>query len=430
MEQTATLAEKIIARAAGRERVFPGEIVMAQVDFAFAHDSSGPRRWAPLLAEMGAAIWDPARVAVISDHYVPASDADSAAILKLTRAFVSEHKIDNFFDSVGISHTVLPERGLIRPGAFIAGGDSHTPTAGAFGAFAMGYGATDMAGILATGETWIRVPSTLRLELAGGLRRGVTAKDVMLMLARRLGMDNASRVVEFAGGAVESMCMAERMVLCNMAAELGADTALIAPDDATFAELAAVNRPVDDPHAARALVSDAGAQFEAVHHFSAAELGPQIAAPDAPENSGPISEFVGVRVDVAYVGACVGAKLADLRMVAEVLRGRKVAAHTRLLVAPASSRVTAQATRDGTLAILLEAGAILLASGCGACAGYGGGVLAEDEVCISTTNRNFRGRMGAASASVYLGSPYAVAAAAIEGRIADPRPLLSKAGAA
>ena len=418
------MAEKIIARAAGQARVSPGDIVVAQVDLAFAHDSSGPRRWAPLLAEIGAPIRDPHRVAVISDHYVPAADAASAAILKLTREFVKEHGIAHFFDSVGICHTVLPERGLIRPGAFIAGGDSHTPTAGAYGTFAAGYGATDMAAILVTGETWISVPSTLRLEFSGGLRRGVTAKDIMLMLVRRLGMDNAFHVVEFAGSTVEAMSMAERMVLCNMSVELGADTGVIAPDEVTFADLAAAGQPIGDESAARALASDPNAQFEAVHRFNAALIEPQIAGPDSPENSRPISEFLDVAVDTAYIGACVGAKLADLRMAAEVLRGHAVAEHTRLAVAPASARITAQATHDGTLAILLDAGATLLPSGCGACAGYGGGVLAEGEVCISTTNRNFPGRMGAKSASVYLGSPYTVAASAIAGRITDPRTFL------
>jgi len=429
LNHSATLTEKIIARASARDRVSPGEIVVAQVDFAFAHDSSGPRRWAPLLAEMGASVRYPERIAVVSDHYVPAADADSAAILKLTRDFAREHSIENFFDAVGICHTVLPEKGLIRPGAFIAGGDSHTPTAGAFGAFAAGYGATDMAAIVATGETWIMVPSTLRVEFDGRLPRGVTAKDIMLMLARELGMDNAFRVIEFAGSAVEAMAMGERMVLCNMSAELGADTAVIAPDGTTFAHLANAGRPVDDKVAALALASDADARFDSVRRFRADEVEPHIAAPHSPDNSGPVSEHAGTRIDIAYIGACVGAKLDDLRMAAEVLRGRRIASGKRLIVAPASSRTTRLAAEEGTLGVLLDAGATLLASGCGACAGYGGGVLADGEVCMSTTNRNFRGRMGDRGSFVYLGSPYSVAAAAIAGEIVDPRPLLAAAHA-
>jgi 3-isopropylmalate/(R)-2-methylmalate dehydratase large subunit len=424
MTAAATLTEKIIARAAGKPRVAPGEIVMAEVDLAFAHDSSGPRRWAPLLREMGAPILHPERVAIVSDHYVPAADAESAAILKMTRGFAREHGIANFFDAVGICHTVLPEHGLIRPGAFIAGGDSHTPTAGAFGAFAAGYGATDMAAILATGETWIVVPATLRLEFEGRLAHGVTAKDVMLMLARKLGMDNAFKVVEFAGPAIAAMSMGERMVLCNMSAELGADTGVIAPDATTFAHLAAAGKPVEDTAAALSLASDAEAAFDRRVRFSAGDLEPHIAAPHAPENSGPVSEHAGLGIDIAYIGACVGAKLGDLRMAADVLRGRRIASGVRLIVAPASTSITRLAAAEGTLGILLEAGATLLASGCGACAGYGGGVLAEGEVCISTTNRNFRGRMGDRGSYVYLGSPYSVAAAAVTGRIIDPRALL------
>ncbi len=430
MKHAATLTEKIIARAAARERVMPGDVVMAEVDFAFAHDSSGPRRWGPMLAEMGASILHPERLAVVSDHYVPAADADSAAILKLTREFARENSIENFFDGVGICHTVLPERGLIRPGAFIAGGDSHTPTAGAFGAFATGFGATDMAAIVATGETWIQVPATLRVEFDGILPRGITAKDLMLMLIHELGMDNAFRVIEYGGSAVHAMSMGERMVLCNMAAELGADSGVIAADQTTFDYLAATGRPVEDTATALALASDSDAGFESVRRFDAADITPYIAAPHSPENSRPVSEHAGARIDIAYIGACVGAKLGDLRMAAEILRDRKVSPGVRLVVAPASTNTTRLAAEEGTLGVLLEAGAILQASGCGACAGYGGGVLAEGEICISTTNRNFRGRMGDRGSFVYLGSPYSVAAAAVAGHIIDPRSLLSATRAA
>ncbi len=385
---------------------------MAEVDFAFAHDSSGPRRWGPMLAEMGASILHPERLAVVSDHYVPAADADSAAILKLTRDFARENSIDSFFDGVGICHTVLPEHGLIRPGAFIAGGDSHTPTAGAFGAFATGFGATDMAAIVATGETWIQVPSTLRVEFDGVLARGITAKDLMLMLIHELGMDNAFRVIEYGGSAVESMSMGERMVLCNMAAELGADSGVIAADQTTFEYLAATGRPIESPAAVLELASDSGAGFESLRRFDVADIAPYIAAPHSPENSRPVS------------------KLGDLRMAAEILRHRKVSPGVRLIVAPASTNTTRLAAEEGTLGVLLDAGAILQASGCGACAGYGGGVLAQGDICISTTNRNFRGRMGDRGSFVYLGSPYSVAAAAVAGHIVDPRPLLSVARAA
>ena len=421
-----TLVETVIARASGLDVVRPGQIVTARVDFAFAHDSSGPRRWRPYLEELGVGLWDPSKIAIVSDHYVPAVDPQSAEILRGTREFVRDYGVANFFDMVGICHLVLPEHGLIRPGAFIAGGDSHTPMAGAFGAYAAGYGATDMAAIAATGETWLAVPGTIRVELSGHFARGVVAKDVMLFLCRELGLDNAFTAIEYAGPTVEAMSMPERMVLTNMAAELGCETGVVAPDRVTFDYLAARGAPVADEAEALALASDQGCGYLAVHRFDASALAPQIAAPHAPDNVVAVDEIGEVPIDQAYIGACVGAKIGDLRMAAEVLSGRKVASGVRLLVAPASSRTTEEAAREGVLATLLEAGAVLLPSGCGACAGMGAGLLAAGEVCISSTNRNFKGRMGHAEAHVYLGSPYSVAAAAVAGRIIDPRLLLGE----
>ncbi|MGW8706262.1 3-isopropylmalate dehydratase large subunit [Brevundimonas sp. NPDC055814] len=427
MGRGSTLVEKIIARAAGLDRVAPGQLVTAQVDLAFAHDSSGPRRWAPMLRELGVGLWDPQKVAIVSDHYVPAVDAESARILKLAREFAAEHQVGAFFDMVGICHLVLPEHGLIRPGAFVAGGDSHSPTAGAFGAYAAGYGATDMAAIVATGETWLAVPETIRVEWSGRFGAGVAAKDIMLFLCRELGMDNAFKAIEYGGDTVEGLSMAERMVLCNMAAELGCEAGVVAPDRTTFDYLRAAGRPVEDEAAALALASDRDAAYAAVHCFDAATLQPQIAAPHDPSRTQDVTEHAGIKVDQCYIGACVGAKIEDLRMAAAVLKGRKVSPDTRLLIAPASQKTTTTATQDGTLQTLMEAGAVLLPSGCGACAGYGAGVLADGEVCISSTNRNFKGRMGSKEAQVYLGSPYSVAAAAVEGRIADPRQFLGEA---
>jgi 3-isopropylmalate/(R)-2-methylmalate dehydratase large subunit len=287
-----------------------------------------------------------------------------------------------------------------------------------------------MAAIAATGRTWLQVPSTIRVEWRGALRDGVTAKDMMLFLCRTLGMDNAFRAVEFGGPTLEAMSMPERLVLTNMAAELGAETGIVAPDATTFAWLSAAGAPVADEATARAWASDPDADYEAVHRFDAGALEPMIALPHSPANSVAVAQAEGRAIDQAYIGACVGAKLEDLRMAARVLSGQRVAAGVRLLVAPASSRVTQAAAEDGTLATLMAAGATLMPSGCGACAGMGAGLLAEGEVCLSTTNRNFRGRMGHAGAEVYLGSPYSVAAAAVSGRIVDPRTLLGQRRAA
>lgn len=423
-----TLAEKIVARASGRASVVPGELVTVAIDLAMAHDSSGPRRWRPALERLGARLWDPDRVVIVSDHYAPASDAASAAILDETRRFAADYGVRRFHDGQGICHVVLPERGHLRPGMMAAGGDSHSCTAGAYACLMIGFGATDMVGVVVTGRTWLVTPATARVELRGAFQPGVAAKDVMLLLAREMGQDNAGHVIEFAGPAVSAMPMGGRMTLCNMAAELGADTALIAADRATLDDLAAHGADVGPD--ALDWRSDPGAAFASVRRHDLAALPPQVAAPHSPANSADVAAHAGEPVTLAYVGACVGAKLDDLAMAAEVLRGRRVARGVRLLVAPASADVAARAARSGALASLLDAGAELLPSGCGACAGMGPSRLGPGEVCISTTNRNYRGRMGDASARVYLASPYTVAASAVAGRILDPRELLAHRRAA
>lgn len=419
-----TLAEKIIARAAGRDRVVPGEIVTCRVDLAMMHDSGGPRRVKPILERLGAGVWDPDRVVLVSDHYVPAVDGESAAILDLTRKWARANGITRFHDMRGICHVVLQEHGHLAPGMFVVGGDSHSPTGGAAGCFMFGVGATDMAAVLVTGETWLRVPGTILLRWNGALSRGVVAKDMMLALCARLGMGGGDyQVVEYAGEAVTALPHRERMTLCNMAAELGAQTGMIAPDETTAAFLRAAG---GDPGDFTAWRGDPDAYYIAVHDFDAAALVPQVAPPHSPAQAAPVADSAGRPIDQAYIGACTGAKIDDLRMAAEVLKGRTVADRVRLLVAPASTRTTAEAASDGTLAVLTEAGAVLMPSGCGACAGYGAGVLAEDEVCIASTARNFKGRMGAATSQVYLASPYTVAASAVAGCIADPRGMIGE----
>ncbi|HUQ76061.1 MAG TPA: 3-isopropylmalate dehydratase large subunit [Burkholderiales bacterium] len=410
-----TLAQKLVARAAGRASVTPGEIVTCKVDLAMVHDSSGARRLKPMLDRLGAKVWDPSKVVVITDHYLPEYDDDSRKILRITRDWVREVGIDNFYDAQGICHVVLPERGHLKPGMFAVGGDSHSPTGGAFGAYMFGIGATEMLGVMVTGEIWLKVPHTIAMQFDGAFAPGVSAKDVMLFLIGRFGMDGGQyQAVEYRGAAIRSLPMQERMTLCNMTAELGGQTGLIASDNVTSDYLKADIEP---------WASDADAPTLAQHGFDASELPPQVAAPHSPANTRPVGEFAAQKVDLAYIGACTGAKLADLRMAASVLRGRK--AKTRLIVAPASLRDQQAAEREGTLKTLLDSGAELLANSCGMCAGYGPEQLGENTVAISTTARNFKGRMGAASAQVYLASPYTVAASALAGRIADPRNLLA-----
>jgi 3-isopropylmalate/(R)-2-methylmalate dehydratase large subunit len=410
----ATLAQKLVARAAGRSSVTPGEIVTCKVDLAMIHDSSGPRRVKPMLDRLGAKVWDPSKVVLVTDHYVPAYDEESRKIIRITRDWVREAGIDNFYDEQGICHVVVAERGHLKPGMFAVGGDSHSPTGGAFAAYMFGVGATEMLGVLVTGEIWLKVPHTIAMEFDGTFSPGVSAKDAMLFLTGRFGLDGGQyQAVEYRGAAIRKLPMQERMTLCNMAAELGAQTGLIASDEITNAFLGTKCERWE---------ADPGALLLAHHRFNASELAPQVAAPHSPANSRPVTDFPDVRPQLAYIGACTGAKLEDLRMAARVLKGRK--STIRLLIAPASLRDQQTAQKDGTLQILLDAGAQLLPNACGICAGYGEHLLPENSVAISSTARNFKGRMGAPSSQVYLASPYTVAASAVAGRICDPRGML------
>ena len=409
-----TLAQKLVARAAGKSAVTPGEIVTCKVDLAMMHDSGGPRRVKPMLERLGAKVWDPSRIVVITDHYVPTYDDESRKIIRIARDWVREAGIDNFYDEQGICHVVLPERGHLRPGMFAVGGDSHSPTGGAFAAYMFGVGATEMLGVLVTGEIWLKVPHTLAMDFSGRLSAGVSAKDIMLFLIGRFGLDGGQyQAVEYRGEAIRALPMQERMTLCNMTAELGGQTGLIASDALTEEFLKSKIECWD---------SDPGAALLAHHRFDASQVAPQVAAPHSPANSKPVTEFNDVEPQVAYIGACTGAKLADLRMAAQVLRNRK--SRLKLMVAPASARDVKLAEAEGTMKVLQDAGAEFLGLGCGICAGYGGNVLGENVVAISTTARNFKGRMGAPSSQVYLASPYTVAASAVTGRISDPRELL------
>ncbi|MCD0501698.1 3-isopropylmalate dehydratase large subunit [Bordetella petrii] len=416
-----TLAQKLLAAAAGRDAVRIGEIVTCKVDLAMFHDSSGPRRLKPMLEELGTGLWDRSRVVLVMDHYVPEADDESRRIVKIARDWAREQALPHVYDSVGICHVVVPEHGHVRPGMFCVGGDSHSPTGGAFGAYMFGVGSTEMLGAVASGEIWMRVPDTLMLRWNGRLQAGVTAKDMMLHTIGRYGMNGGRyQAVEFCGEAVRALSMQERMTLSNMAAELGAQAGLVAPDETTVQYLRQAG-VADVDLAGWQSDPDADAQW---HEFDAATLDPHVAAPHSPANSAPVQDYPDTLVQVAYIGACTGAKLDDLRAAASILRGRHIAPGVSLMVAPASQRDQAAAQAEGVLPALMQAGATLLPTSCGACSGYGGSIP-EGANVISTTARNFKGRMGAATAQVYLASPYTVAASALAGRIADPRKVLA-----
>ena len=421
MTTPTTLAQKLVARAAGHAHVTPGEIVTCRVDLAMFHDSSGPRRLKPMLDELGATIWDRDKVVLVMDHYVPEADDEARRIVKIARDWAAEQRLPHVYDSMGICHVVVPQHGHIRPGMFCVGGDSHSPTGGAFGAYMFGIGATEMLGVVVTGEIWLQVPQTIFMRWSGRLTEGVSAKDMMLAMLARHGMNGGRyQAVEFCGEAVAALSMAERMTLSNMSAELGAQAGLVAPDGTTRDWLARMGATDVDTSPWHSDEDAPGVR----HAWDASSLAPQVALPHSPANVRAVDDLEPTRIDVAYIGACTGAKLDDLRAAARVLAGYRIASGVKLLVAPASLKDAAAAEAAGILRRLTEAGATLLPSACGACAGYGA-AIAEGATVISSTARNFKGRMGAATAQVYLASPYTVAASALRGRIADAREIMS-----
>ena len=415
-----TLSQKLIAKASGLENFAIGDVVVCNVDLAMIHDSGGPRRVKPILDRLNLRVWDKEKVVVVTDHYVPANNDEMRAIQALTIECVRDQDIENFYDEQGICHVVLPERGHLTPGKFCVGGDSHSPTGGAFGAYMFGIGATEMAGVLATGSIWLKVPETILIKWDNQLSPFVTAKDMMLAICRKIGMGGGRyQAVQYAGEAIRALGMQDRMTLSNMAAELGAQAGLIAPDETTIAYIENAGGVVADDWCDYQIeVPD---KPENLLSFDAASLSPQIAAPHSQANADDAEAFRNTPFDIAYIGACTGAKYVDLLAAAKILDGQHIAKGVTLKVAPASLQDQERAREDGIMKILEDAGAEFLGNSCGICAGYGDDRLTEDQVCISSTARNFKGRMGAASSAVYLASPYTVAASALTGVMTDPR---------
>jgi 3-isopropylmalate/(R)-2-methylmalate dehydratase large subunit len=416
-----TLAEKILARASGREAVSPDEIVVAAVDLALSHENADLVRKS--FREIGVPrVWDPERIVIILDHRVPAESEKTAATHKAIREFVREQGIRNFYDvgRGGICHQVLAEKGHVLPGMVVVGTDSHTTTHGAFGAFATGIGATEMAGVWIEGRLWFKVPATLRVVLRGEPGPWISAKDLILNIIGRLGADGADyRAVEFDGPAVRSLSVASRMVLANLAMEMGAKVAFTPVDECALAFLSGATgrRIAMSPE----FGPDADAPYERVLEIDVSSIGePQVACPHAVDQVRPLSDVGPVQVDQAVIGSCTNGRLEDLEIAARILAGRTVRPGTRLLIVPASQQVLLEAIRLGYIEELLEAGAMINPPGCGPCVGVHQGILAEGEVCISSTNRNFIGRMGSKDSRVYLASPAVVAASAVAGRIVHP----------
>lgn len=418
-----TLAEKILARASGRERVVPDEIVVAKVDLAMSHENADLVRKSFL--EIGVPrVWDPSKIVIIFDHRIPAESEKTATTHKAVREFVAQQGIENFYDvgRGGICHQVLPENGHVRPGMVVVGTDSHTTTHGAFGAFATGIGATEMAGVWTEGQLWFKTPATLRIEVEGELRPWISAKDLILHIIGLLGADGADyRAVEFDGAAIRRMTVASRMVLANLAMEMGAKVAFTPVDEQLLDYL----RPLATGKL-EMIGPDADAAYERTIEIDAGEdvWEPQIACPHAVDRVQPLSAVGEVAVDQAVLGSCTNGRLEDLEIAARVVAGRTVHRRTRLIVIPASQQIYREAMHLGYLETLVAAGAVINPPGCGPCVGVHQGILAAGETCVSSTNRNFLGRMGSKDSFVYLASPAVVAASAIAGKLAHPETIV------
>ena len=401
-----TLSERIISKHAN-QHVHAGDIAIVDVDAVMATDATAPFAIKAFENMGGKKVWDKDNAYLIIDHASPAPNERVANLHKLMRDFAREQGIKLYDVGAGICHQLMVENAHVKPGDLFLGADSHTPTYGALGAFAVGVGSTDLAGVLRTGKTWLKVPQTMLFTLKGKLSKGVVAKDIILFLIQKMGVEGAVyEAIEFNGEAIELMTLASRMVLTNMVAEMGAKTGLV---DTKGLQLP---YPFEHQHV------DKTANFRDKFTFDVSEIRPQIAKPHSPDNVIPIDELIGTKIDAAFIGSCTNARLEDLRSAAEILHGQKLA--VRLLIAPASKAVYDAALADGTIQTLTDAGAVFITSGCGPCVGTHLGVPGDGETVISSTNRNFQGRMGNPKSNIYLASPAVVAAAAVAGEIIDP----------
>jgi homoaconitate hydratase family protein len=417
-----TFAQKALERASGETDIEPGQIVDAYPDLYMSHTASW--RCIRTLERMGVnTLYDVDRIAMVMDHISPAQTAKTAADHQLCREFAARMGVTKFFDvNAGIAHVVLMEHGLIRPGELVIGTDSHSTIYGALGAFGTGVGFSEITAAWVTGKLWMKVPQSVRIDVRGALPPGTYPKDVMLRLIGDLGADGATYCsVEFTGSFTEAMSVSERMTFCNLAMEMGAKNAYVAPDEITLAYLTDVGA---DPAAYQVLLPDPDAVYQQRLTIDASRLPPQVAVPHAVDNVVPVDEVAGTKVDQVFLGSCANAKYDDLLIAAEVLAGHRVASTVRLIVTPASSAVMAKAAANGVLSALIDAGAMITNPGCGACAGNGG-AMADGEVTFSTANRNFQGRMGSYQSKIYLGSPATAAATAIRGSIAHPADVLA-----
>jgi 3-isopropylmalate/(R)-2-methylmalate dehydratase large subunit len=418
-----TITEKILARAAGKDGAHAGDIIEVKLDLVLANDITAPLGIMEFEKAGFTKVWDPARIALVPDHFTPNKDIKAAGQAKIMREFARKHGIVNYFEvgRVGIEHVLLPDSGMIAPGDVVIGADSHTCTYGAVAAFSTGVGSTDFAAAMAWGHAWLRVPESIKFVYSGRTQRWVTGKDLMLHTIGLIGVDGALyQAMEFTGEAIENLSMDERFTMCNMAIEAGGKSGIVGFDEKTTRYLQSRPEGSRARTEGQVFASDRDAEYARVIEIDAAAVPLTVSKPHLPSNASPAAELSGTTIDQVVIGSCTNGRLEDLRQAASILRGRKVHADVRCIILPGTQQVCLDAAADGTMQALIEAGCAFSTPTCGPCLGGHMGVLADGERAVATTNRNFVGRMGHTGGEVYLASPYVAAASAVAGHVATP----------
>lgn len=414
-----TISEKILSKASG-EDVYAGDYTVADIGAAMAQDGTAPLTIKAIREMEGGEVWDKENIVLVMDHTVPSSSVGTSEMHQMMREFAEEKGIENVYYGEGICHQIMVEKGHVLPSEVIVGADSHTCTYGALGAFGTGIGSTEMAGVFLSGKLWFKVPETMKFNVTGEMPEGVVSKDLALKVTGEVGNDGATyRSVEYAGSPIENMSVGERMTLSNLAVEMGAKAGIVEPDEKVRRFLEGrVDGEIE------LTKNDDDAEYEEILDFDADDLVPQIASPHQVDNVSPITDVEGLEVDQVFLGTCTNGRYGDLEEAAEILEGERIDDDVRMLINPASREIYEEAMVDGLLGTFMDAGCIVGNPGCGPCAGSHQGILAPGEKCLSTANRNFKGRMGSEESEIYLGSPLTAAATAIEGKITDPREVL------
>jgi len=413
-----TITEKILAKHCGKKKVEPGELITAKLDFILGNDITAPISIEEFEKAGAKKVFDSERIALVPDHFVPNKDIKSAEQAAILRRFAQQYKIKYYFEvgEMGIEHALLPEQGLVLPGDAIIGADSHTCTYGAIGAFSTGVGSTDLAAAMVTGEAWFKVPESMKFIFKGKRRKWVTGKDFILNIIGDIGVDGALyKSMEITGEAIKSLPMDDRLTICNMAIEAGGKNGIIPPDEITEKYVKSrAKRPY------KFYKSDSDANYCCVKEYDVSKLEPLVALPHLPSNVKPVSEVKNIKIDQAVIGSCTNGRLSDLRIAAQILKGKRVAPYVRCIIIPATQAIYLKALKEGLLELFIDAGCVVSTSTCGPCLGGYMGVLAKGERAIATTNRNFRGRMGDVESEVYLSNPAVAAASAVAGKIIHP----------